>query len=84
MWMRLFGFVLTFAIIGYIFYALNTSDKAVKNVMDKNPAVQEQKKLLKEQGVNADDPDALKKDAEKKAKEIDEYQHSADGLPKEP
>ncbi|MEZ0223596.1 MAG: hypothetical protein ACAH83_03510 [Alphaproteobacteria bacterium] len=84
MWMRMFGFIITFAIIGYLFYAMNASDKAVKNALDKSPAVQEQKKILKEAGVNADDPDALKRDAEKKAKEIDDYQHSADDLPKEP
>ena len=84
MWMRLIGFIITFAIIGYIFYALNASDRAVKKIGDNNPAVQEQKKILKEQGVNADDPDAVKKAAEKKAKEIDEFQHSADDLPKEP
>jgi hypothetical protein len=84
MWGRLFGFIITFAIIGYLFYALNASDSAVKKAVDHNPAVQEQKKILKEQGVNADDPDAVKREAEKRAKEIDDYQHSADGLPKEP
>jgi NAD/NADP transhydrogenase alpha subunit len=84
MWGRVIGTAVSLGIIAYMFHAMNASDSAVKNAVDNNPAMKEQKQMLRDAGVNPDDPEAVKKYAAKKAKEIEEYQHSADNLQKEP
>lgn len=83
MWGRLIGTVITLGIIGFMFHMMNTSDTAVKNTVENSPAMKEQREMLRQAGVSPDDPEAVKKYAAQKAKEIDEYQHSADDLIKD-
>ncbi len=84
MWGRIIGVFVSLGVIAYMFHAMNGSDSAVKNAVDNSPAMKEQRQMLRDAGVNPDDPDAVKKYAAQKAKEIEEYQHSADNLQKEP
>lgn len=74
----------TLGIVGYMFHMMNSSDSTVQKAIDKNPTTQAEKEMLRKEGVDPNDPEAVKKYAAKKAKEIYDYQHSADGLPKEP
>jgi hypothetical protein len=80
MWARVFGVFVTLGVVGYMFHAMNASNTAVQKAMDNNPTTKAEKEMLKQEGIDPNDPDAVKKYAQKKAKEIDEYQHSADGL----
>lgn len=80
MWGKIGGMFVTLGIVGYMFHAMNASDSAVKNVIENNPTTKEEKEMLKAEGIDPNDPDAMKKYAAKKAKEINDYQHSADGL----
>lgn len=80
MWGRAIGVFATLGLVGYMFHMMNSSDSTVQKAIDKNPTTQAEKEMLRQEGIDPNDPDAVKKYAEKKAKEIDQYQHSADGL----
>lgn len=80
MWGKVIGVFVTLGVVGYMFHAMNASNTAIQKAMDNNPATKEEKAMLKQEGIDPNDPDAVKKYAAKKAKEIEEYQHSADGL----
>jgi hypothetical protein len=81
---RLFGFCVTMGVIFYLFHSMNSSDEAVQKAMN-SPAMQEQKKILEAAGIDPNDPDAVRKYTEKKAREIEQYQNQNGGveLPKE-
>ncbi len=80
MWGRVIGVFVTLGIVGCLFYAMNASNTAVQKAVDNSPATKEEKAMLKQEGIDPNDPDAVKKYAAKKARELDDYQHSADGL----
>lgn len=74
---RMLGLIVSFAIVGYLLYAVLSSDSKVSKAVNTNPAIQEQQKTLQSMGVDATDKEALKNYAEQQAKQIEEYQNQA-------
>jgi hypothetical protein len=74
---RIISIALTLAIAGYMFYAMNAQNKAI----DALPAVQEQKKVLQGEGVDASDKKALQDYNLRQAKDIQEYQNQINQMP---
>ena len=68
---RMVGLALALAVVGYMFYTMNSQNKAVES----NPALQEQKQVLKEAGVDTTNQQTIAEDALKKAKEIEAFQN---------
>jgi len=84
MFMRIGGILLSFGIIGYLLWSWISADSKVQKSIDNNPAVQEQKQVLKDAGINPDDKKALEKSLNDATKQLEEYQKQTDDLPKEP
>jgi uncharacterized protein YneF (UPF0154 family) len=75
---RIVGMLVTFAIIGYLFYAFFGSNNRVKEAVNSNPTVKEQQKALKDEtGVDATDQKALMQYSIDQAKQIQDYQNQA-------
>ena len=80
--LRLGGLLLSFGIIGYLLYSIFSADSKVEKSIANNPTVQEQKKALKDAGVDADDKKALNKNLDDAVKQLENYQKQADDLQK--
>ncbi|MDI1226970.1 MAG: hypothetical protein PSY14_04720 [bacterium] len=83
MFLRAVSLAATLALVAYMMVSVLGKNSKVDQAIDSNPAVQEQKKALKSAGINADDKDAVKKQLADEVKRLEEFQHQADGLPKE-
>lgn len=81
--MRLIGFALTLAVIGYLFYSFNKSESSVSNVVNNNASVQEQKAALESAGVNTSNSENVIDYSTKKALEIRAYQDQLNEQPSE-
>jgi len=80
MYLRLLGTVVSLGLVGYLLVATLGSNSKVDKAIDKNPTVVEQKKALQSAGVNVDDKKQLHAYVDQQAKQLEEYEHSADGL----
>lgn len=81
--MRLIGVLISLAIIGYMFYALNRTDAAVTQAINSNPAMQEQQKTLQGAGVDTSRSGNIADHTAKKAMEIKAYQDQLKSVPSE-
>jgi len=81
---RLTGLVVSFGIVGYLLYSVLSSNSKMDEKINSNPTVIEQKQALESAGVNAGDKKELKKYLDNQAQQLEEYQHQADNLPKDP
>jgi len=82
---RIFGLVLSLGLVGYLLYSVLISNSKIDQSINSNPAVQEQQKTLKDAtGVDPANKKELKKYLNDQAKQLDEYEHQADNLPKDP
>lgn len=75
MFFRMIGTVVTLAIILYLMGSYLSSDKQLAQKVNANPAMQEQQKALKDQGIDATDQKALQQYTIDQAKQIQEYQN---------
>lgn len=84
MFWRAVGLAATLGIVAYMMVAVLGNNSKVDKAIDSNPTVQEQKKALKDAGVNADDKEAVKKQLADEVKRLEEYQKQGDNLPSDP
>jgi hypothetical protein len=81
---RLGGILVSLGITGYLIWAMLSSNSKVDKAIDANPTVVEQKKALKDAGINADDKKALNKALSDSVNQLRDYQKQADGLSQDP
>lgn len=81
---RLGGILVSLGITGYLIWAMLSSNSKVDKAIDANPTVVEQKKALKDAGINADDKKALNKALNDSVNQLRDYQKQADGLSQDP
>jgi hypothetical protein len=72
MFFRVCGIAVTLGIVGYMFSMVLKAEKAV----EKNPAVVEQKKALRDAGVPVDDKQKLQRHLIEQAREIEASQNA--------
>lgn len=81
---RLGGILVSLGITGYLIWAMLSSNSKVDKAIDANPTVIEQKKALKDAGINADDKKAVNKALSDSVNQLRDYQKQADGLAQDP
>lgn len=81
--MRIIGIGLMLVVIGYVFYSVNTSDAVVKQAIEQNETVRDQKAALQQSGVDVSTPEKTGVYTYDKTKEILDYQKSGNSLPTE-
>jgi hypothetical protein len=71
MMFRLAGVLITLFIVGYMIRSVASTSELIDN----NPATQEQKEALRQAGVNPDDKDSLKARMRSQIQDIRDYQN---------
>ncbi len=79
---RLVSLVITLGVVAWLLHSFLSSDGKVDQAISNNPAVQEQKKALKDAGIDADNKKELNKALNDSVKQLEEYEKQVDDLPK--